>query len=149
MTGGLRRALPAGLGIGWLAFGLGIAVMAVTSLVFGDWYLIRQPWGDIGLGLVVWGLALAAALGVALVIALPLGWLRTLAVPGVGVTGLLWAATLTMPLSGACCDQPPFPRDAGTILYSLPVLIPALAASTAAILLPLAASRILTPAASR
>ena len=125
-----------GLIIGALALVSGLAVMLVGTAVFGDWYLIRRPWGDAGMTLITFGLAIAFLFSIVRLAAAPSGWLTILALPGIALAGFFWFAALFMPLSGACCVGPSYPLDAGTMLYSLPVLIPALAVSTALISVP-------------
>ena len=122
-----------GLTIAALAFVAGVVVMLVATVVFGDWSLIRRPWSDAGLSLITFGLAAAFLFSIVRLIVGPIGRLTILAVPGIALTGCLWIAALYMPLSGACCEGPSYPLDPGTMLYSLPILIPALAASTALI----------------
>ncbi|HZM73196.1 MAG TPA: hypothetical protein VFC71_07435 [Candidatus Polarisedimenticolia bacterium] len=135
MNGRLRQLAPRWIALGWAAFALGTAVMLVATLVYGDWYVIRRPWTDIGLGLIAWGLGLAAVSSV-IVAFRPIGWPTLFALPGIALTGFFWIAALFMPLSGGCCTGPSYPLDPGTILYSLPVLIPVLAAATALIAAP-------------
>ncbi|MCI0346178.1 MAG: hypothetical protein L0221_12160, partial [Chloroflexi bacterium] len=132
MRARLRALTPNGILVGWSAFVAGVALMLAATVFFGDWYLIRRPWSDIGLGLIVWGLGLAGLFSL-IVASMPIGWPTILALPGIILTGFFWIAALFMPLSGACCEGPSYPLDPGTMLYSLPVLIPALAAATALI----------------
>ena len=133
----VTRLALAGAAIG---FSAGLSVMLVASIAYGDWYLIRLPWADLGMGLIVVGLAAAGVAATAMVILEPIGWSRLLALPGVLVTTFMWFVLWATQFghSGACC-VPPTPSTIATYLYSSPSTILVLVASTAAILLPIPA----------
>ena len=116
----------------------GLAIMLAATIFYGDWYLIRRPWGDIGIGLIVIGLLVAGVASVALVISEPLGWWRVAALPGTAVTGTAWfiLGVFGLGSAGACCNSISG-ASLVTTFYSAPVVIPIVAASTFSILLPL------------
>jgi hypothetical protein len=119
-----------------VVFAFGLSVMLTGAQAYGDWYLIRQPWAALGMTSIVLGLAVAWVLGVLRVVLEPPGWPTAVALAGVVLSGFFWVAVLTMPLFGACCDQPGFPRNAGDILYSAPGLMIPLVISTALMHIP-------------
>ena len=97
--GRIRAIAPHAALVGWLAFGLGVALMLGATVVYGDWYLIRRPWSEISLGLIVWGLGLAALFSI-VVVFWPIRWATLLALPGIALTGFFWLLTQAVPLSG-------------------------------------------------
>ena len=105
----------------------------------GDWYLAREPWIGIGLTSLVIGLVIIGVVGLLLDVIEPIGRVRILAIPGVLLTIGVWFVAYTVPLSGACCDQPD--RDIGGLLYSQPQELALLIVATLLILLPLAIAR--------
>ena len=134
---GARRAARLALVGAVLAFIAGLAVMLVASTVYGDWYLIRLPWGDLGMWLMVLGLAASGLAAIAVVIVEPLGWWRTLAGPGIVISGFAWVILVAgLGVGGGCCT--PSAASIATTLYSYPPAIPFLTLSTASILLPFA-----------
>jgi hypothetical protein len=140
----VRRWPRIGLALGLAAIAAGLVELAVAGLAYGDWYLIRVPWVDVGLGLYIVGLLLAGVAATWLVIVEPLGWWRLAALPGIVLTALEWVVLQVFGLgvSGACCGPAPA-SSLVTWFYSAPVLIPLLGGSTALILLPLALQRVL------
>jgi hypothetical protein len=132
------------LALSLAAIAAGLVELAVAGLAFGDWYLIRVPWVDVGLGLYIVGLMLAGVAATWLVIVEPLGWWRLAALPGIVLTALEWVVLQVFGLgvSGACCSPAPA-ASLVTWFYSAPVLIPLVGGSTALILLPLALQRVL------
>ena len=124
-----------------VALGVGLATMAVATVVYGDWWLIRRPWGDVGMGLIAIGIGGSLlGLGVAAVIE-PVGWLRLLALPGILVGACVWwfLAFVGLPAGGACCEQPV--PNLVTALYSAPQSILILLAAVAVTALPLVLTR--------
>ncbi len=136
----IRRIGRAALAIGLLTLLAGALVAGGSALIAGDWWLAREPWIDIGLTLLVVGLALTAAFGAVLDIIEPVGWLRLLAVPPAIVVGLLWAECLLIGLPTTGFGGPE--RDVRTILYSVPDMLVIVLAATLLICLPLAVSRL-------
>jgi hypothetical protein len=134
----LRSIGRIGLGAGLVALLAGAVVVGGSALAAGDWWLARQPWIEIGLTLIVLGLALTAISAVVLVVLEPIGWLRLLAVPPALFVALLWGFVLFVgfPTSGGP------DRDIATILYSLPELLVITVLATLLIASPLVVARI-------
>jgi hypothetical protein len=119
----------------------GLAIMAAATLVWGDWYLIRLPWGDIGMWLITIGLGSALLFVAAENVVEQVGRWRLLALPGVLIGAWFWfvLAFFGLGMGGACCDQPTI--DLRTTLYSAPQYIAVLGAAVALTGLPLLLAR--------
>ncbi len=131
-----------GLAAGLLALVGGIIGVGASSVAAGDWWLARQPWIDIGLTLLVVGLATTAVFALLLDVIEPIGWLRLLALPPALVVGSFWAFMIVvgLPTTGPPPGGPE--RDVRTMLYSLPEALLILLVATLLIGLPLVVSRI-------
>ena len=137
----IHRVVRFGTIASLVALGFGLATMAVATVVYGDWWLIRRPWGDLGMGLIAIGIGGSLlGLGVAAVIE-PVGRWRLLALPGILVAVLVWwfLAFVGLPAGGACCEQPV--PNLVTALYSAPQSILILVAAVAVTALPLVVAR--------
>jgi len=137
----IMRIGRAGLAVGLLTLLAGALVAGGSALIAGDWWLAREPWIDIGLTLLVVGLALTAVFGAVLDVIEPVGWLRLLAVPPALVVGLLWADWLVIGLSSTGFDDHA-EHDVRTIIYSVPYLLVVVLAATLLICLPLVVARL-------
>ena len=117
-----------------------------AALAAGDWWLARQPWIELGLNLLVVGLAMTAIVGFVSVIVEPVGWLRLLAVPPAAIAALGWFFLLVVgpPTRGVPAAQPSRP-DPAAILYSLPDLLIVAIIVTLLIPLPLLVARLNQP----
>ena len=137
----IRRLVRFGTIASLVALGIGLATMAVATVVYGDWWLIRRPWGDLGMGLIAFGIGGSLlGLGVAAVVE-PIGRWRLLALPGILVGAVVWwfLAFVGLPAGGACCEQPV--PNLVTALYSAPQSILILVAAVAVTALPLVLAR--------
>lgn len=141
----LRSVGRGGLAAGLLSLVGGIIGVGVAA-VAGDWWLARQPWINIGLTLLVVGLAMTAVFALLLDAVEPVGWLRILAVPPALVVGSFWAFMLVIGLPTTGPPGGP-ERDVRTMLYSLPEVLTILLVATLFIGLPLVVSRLRRPRA--
>jgi hypothetical protein len=124
-----------------LALAAGLAIMGAGTLVWGDWDLIRLPWGDLGMALITIGLGGSLLFLEAEDLVEPVGRWRLLALPGIVVGGLVWAflALIGLLMGGACCGQPVL--NLVTALYSAPQAILVLVAAVTVTALPLVVTR--------
>lgn len=131
-----------GLAAGLLALVGGIVGVGAASVAAGDWWLARQPWIDIGLTLLVVGLATTALFALLLDVVEPVGWLRLLAEAPALVVGSFWAfmVVVGLPTTGPPPGGPE--RDVRTVLYSLPEALLILLVATLLIGLPLLLARV-------
>lgn len=139
----LRLIVRTGLATGLLILLGGIIGLAGSALVAGSWSLAREPWIDIGLTLLVVGLAVTALFALLLDAVEPLGWWRVLAVPPALVVGSFWAFMLVVGLPTTGPGGPE--RDVRTMLYSLPEMLLILLVTTLLIALPLVVARTRRP----
>ncbi len=145
----LRSIGRTGLASGLLALVVGIASVGGSAAIAGDWWLARQPWIGIGLGLLVAGLAITAVSALLLDAVEPVGWLRLLAVPPAVIVAAFWGFMLFvgLPMTGRPASGPD--HDVATTLYSVPEMLVILLAATLLLALPLVVSSLRrTPASS-
>ncbi len=137
----IRKAIRAAALASLLGLGAGVAIMAAAGLVSGDWWLIREPWGGIGMRLITVGLGGSLLFLFAEDVLEPVGRWRLVALPGIAVGGLVWLflALVGLPAGGACCEQPT--TDLVTALYSAPQAIVLLMAAVGVTALPLILAR--------
>ena len=137
----IRTLARAGAALSLLALAGGLAIMVAGTAIYGDWWLIRLPWSDLGMQLIAMGLGASLLFLAAEDLVEPVGRWRFVALPGIAVGAAIWAflALVTLPAAGACCEQPS--ANLVTALYSAPVAIVLLLAAVALTALPLAASR--------
>jgi hypothetical protein len=129
-----------GLVVGLAALVMGGIAAGGAALAAGDWWLARQPWIDIGLTLLVIGLAVTAVFALVLVVVEPLGRLRLLAVPPALIVGAFWAMWLVVGLPTTGPGGPE--RDVRTILYSVPEALLGMVVATLLIALPRTIARL-------
>jgi hypothetical protein len=137
----IRTVARRGAILSLLALAVGLAVMAVGTLVTGDWYALQLPWSDIGMVLITVGLGGSLLFLFAEDVLEPVGRWRLVALPGIAVGGLVWLflALVGLPAGGACCEQPT--TDLVTALYSAPQAIVLLMAAVGVTALPLILAR--------
>lgn len=136
----VRWVMRTGLLISLAALTTGLLMVVGAAALAGGWYQARQPLIGLGLDLLTGGLAATALFGALRVVVEPVGWLRLLALPALLVVGLLWAVWLVVGLpTTARCSPCPIP-SVGTILYSVPEMIPLVLLATLLIPIPIAIS---------
>jgi hypothetical protein len=137
----MRRAVGLGATGSLIALGTGLAIMAGGTIAYGDWWLIRRPWSDLGMDLIAIGIGGSLLFLGAATIVEPVGRWRLLALPGIVLGGLTWSflAFIGLPTGGACCEQPV--PNLVTGLYSAPQSILILVAAVAVTGLPLVLTR--------
>ena len=136
-----RTVARAGAVLSLLALAGGLAIMVAGTAIYGDWWLVRLPWSDLGMQLIAIGLAASLLFLAAEDVVEPVGRWRFIALPGIAVGAAIWAflALVGLAAGGACCEQPS--ANLVTALYSAPGAIILLLAAVALTALPLAVSR--------
>lgn len=137
----IRTVARAGAVLSLLALAGGLAVMLAGTAIYGDWWLVRVPWSDLGMQLIAMGLGASLLFLAAEDLVEPVGRRRLVALPGFAVGAAIWAflALAALPAGGACCEQPT--ANLLTALYSAPGAIVLLMAALGLTALPLAVLR--------
>jgi len=139
-----------GLATGLVALLGGIIFAGGSALAAGDWWLAREPWIGLGLGLLTVGLVITGVSALYLDAVAPIGRLRLLAVPHALFVAALWLLVLLLAAgvgtTGAFVPGAPQGQfDVGVALYSEPRYLIALVLGTLAVGSPLLIARLRRP----